>query len=249
MQCPSAARLLDLWEAGLHQPRAQWAQGLLAEMDPETEPSLLDGLTVGARNARLCAVRVALFGSRVAGRAACPRCQAAVESEFDVQDLPGAAAAEVSPAMPRGETVFHADTCDITYRLPTAGDLLAIAGCGDVSTARTELLTRCVLQVRQGGASQPVDTIEPAVLGRMLAEMERSDPGAEVLLALRCPDCGHAWSEPFDIVAFLWTEIDGWARRTLRDVHRLARAYGWTEPEILNLSATRRAHYLELADS
>ena len=42
----------------------------------------------------------------------------------------------------------------------------------------------------------------------------------------------------------------GWrlspAERTLADVDTLARAYGWTEAEVMELSPTRRAAYLQL---
>jgi hypothetical protein len=51
---------------------------------------------------------------------------------------------------------------------------------------------------------------------------------------------------PFDIVSHLWTELDAWARRMLREVHALAATYGWSEAEILRMSATRRRAYLDL---
>ena len=44
----------------------------------------------------------------------------------------------------------------------------------------------------------------------------------------------------------LWSELQSRAERLLLDVDALARAYGWTEPEILALSSTRRAAYLQL---
>mgnify|MGYP001788484044 CR=1 FL=1 len=37
------------------------------------------------------------------------------------------------------------------------------------------------------------------------------------------------------------------AERVLLDVDALARCYGWTESEVLRLSPTRRAAYLQLA--
>mgnify|MGYP003381458898 FL=1 len=61
-----------------------------------------------------------------------------------------------------------------------------------------------------------------------------------------CPSCDHRWSALFDIVSFFWREIDDWARRTLREVHSLGRAYGWSEADILTLSAWRRRAYLEM---
>jgi hypothetical protein len=50
----------------------------------------------------------------------------------------------------------------------------------------------------------------------------------------------------FDIGAFLWEEIAAQARRLLREVHTLARAYGWREADILVMSAARRQAYLEM---
>ncbi len=79
--------------------------------------------------------------------------------------------------------------------------------------------------------------------------MAQADPLAETRLALECPSCAHAWEESFDIAGFLWEEIEARARRIVFDVHALASAYGWTEAQILALSAVsrRRALYLEMA--
>ena len=38
---------------------------------------------------------------------------------------------------------------------------------------------------------------------------------------MACPACGHGWQARFDVVSFLWSEIDAWAGRMLRDVHTL----------------------------
>jgi hypothetical protein len=67
-----------------------------------------------------------------------------------------------------------------------------------------------------------------------------------VLINLRCPDCGHDWQSVFDIASFFWTEISVQARRLLQDVATLARAYGWREADILEMSSARRAFYLEV---
>ncbi len=63
---------------------------------------------------------------------------------------------------------------------------------------------------------------------------------------MECPTCDHAWDEIFDIVSFFWAELDAWAHRVLHDVHVLARAYAWSEAEILALPPLRRQYYLEL---
>jgi hypothetical protein len=79
--------------------------------------------------------------------------------------------------------------------------------------------------------------------------MEALDPQADIRIALTCPQCGHGWNAQFDISGYLWTEIDQWAHQTLNAVHRLARAYGWSERDILELSPVRRQLYLGLIDS
>jgi hypothetical protein len=76
--------------------------------------------------------------------------------------------------------------------------------------------------------------------------MQEHDPGADVRIGLSCPACQHGWTLGFDIVSFIWGEIEDWAQRLLADVHVLAQAYGWSERDILALSPTRRQLYLEM---
>jgi hypothetical protein len=76
--------------------------------------------------------------------------------------------------------------------------------------------------------------------------MVEHDPRAEMRLAMHCHACQHSWSTIFDIVSFFWTEIEASAKRLLREVHTLAKAYGWREADILALSSARRQCYLEL---
>ena len=76
--------------------------------------------------------------------------------------------------------------------------------------------------------------------------MGQSDPQAEIQLHLTCPACSRSWSVLFDIVSFFWSEICVQAKRLLREVHTLARVYGWREAEILSMSTARRQLYLEM---
>ena len=76
--------------------------------------------------------------------------------------------------------------------------------------------------------------------------MSARDPQAEVLLDLTCPACGASWQTVFDIAAYFWAELTAEAKRLLREVDALARAYGWREVDILALSPGRRQAYLEL---
>ena len=92
-----------------------------------------------------------------------------------------------------------------------------------------------------------VDSLSPEIVSAIETRMTEIDPQAEIDLALECPSCGHQWAAAFDIATFLWKELHVWALRTLRDVHSLARSYGWREADVLALSATRRQIYMELS--
>jgi hypothetical protein len=78
--------------------------------------------------------------------------------------------------------------------------------------------------------------------------MAHSDPLAVIHMTMVCPDCGHAWQSPFNAVDSVYDRIAECGRTLLRDVHRLALAYGWSEASILAMSRARRREYLELLD-
>jgi hypothetical protein len=76
--------------------------------------------------------------------------------------------------------------------------------------------------------------------------MEKTDEQANVRIALGCPACSHQWSQPFDIVSYLWSEIEEWAQRLVLEIHVLASAYGWSESEIVALTPRRRRLYWDM---
>ena len=43
-----------------------------------------------------------------------------------------------------------------------------------------------------------------------------------------------------DITAYLWSEVEDWAKRLLIEIHTLASAYGWREAELLALEPAQR---------
>ena len=138
----------------------------------------------------------------------------------------------------------------IEFRLPTVADLAAAGAVPDPDEAR-RLLWRAALfrRVRDGEAvpAERLAALLPERVQRRLAEAaEQADPAADVTLNVACPECGEATPAELDIASYLWTELDTWARDLMLDVHLLATAYGWSEPEILALSPLRRRYYLEL---
>ncbi|MEK8145417.1 hypothetical protein NKH18_40785 [Streptomyces sp. M10(2022)] len=111
-------------------------------------------------------------------------------------------------------------------------------------------MTDCAVRALRDGeliAVEQLAALLPERVERLIAEKAaEADPTAEVTLNVACPECGEATPAELDITFYLWTELDTWARDLLLDVHLLATAYGWSEPEILALSPIRRRYYLEL---
>jgi hypothetical protein len=76
--------------------------------------------------------------------------------------------------------------------------------------------------------------------------MDELEPGASVGFELVCPECDTHWTTLTNVGEVLWAELRDRAERLLLEIDALARAYGWTELQVLALSATRRAAYLQL---
>ena len=77
-------------------------------------------------------------------------------------------------------------------------------------------------------------------------QMALADPLGEIMLHFDCPECGKSFDDSLDLPTFLRAEIEGRAKRLLREVHTLASAYGWSEAEILSLNPARRQFYLAM---
>ena len=221
----SASEIMGVWERGRSATLPERALDLLAVGGYSGQP---ESLAVGDRDTLLVELRERTFGAAISAVDSCPSCGELLEVELAAADLRG----EV-PSRELLELVTEGGI--VRFRLPTAGDLVAVAGAADVGEGRRILLERCV-----EGELSPVH--EEAVVARMA----EADPGAWTDLALECPGCGHTWTAAFDIVSFLWAELDSCARRLLADVHTLASAYGWREGDVLALSPSRREAYLEL---
>lgn len=237
---PAPKLLLDAWERGATRPLTIRALLLLREVQPHAEPETLAQLSIGHRDAHLLSLRELLFGSRFECLTRCGHCDELIELNFQADDI---RAEHAQPGL-----THHLETggYNVTFRLPDSTDLLAIEGEIDPKHATQALLARCVLDVTGEADLPAVADINDGMAYAIGARMSELDPQAEVVLELACPVCQCRWQVPFDIVSYLWSELDAWARSVLREVHVLARAYGWSESEIVALTPLRRRFYLDL---
>ncbi len=244
MQGLTGADILRIWEAGQPRNNAERALVILAAAFPEQDADALAGLSVGQRDALLLEARAQTFGADLAATARCPACAEMLEFTLRIADL---RVADGFGARAGARLTWAEAGWEVAFRVPTAADLAAISNFPDPQVAAQALLARCVFQASLNGAEVPVGELPDDSAAALAAQMAAHDPGAELLLGLNCPACGHDWQAPLDIAAFLWAELAAHARRLLREVAVLARAYGWSEADILALSAPRRQAYLELA--
>lgn len=239
----SAYDLLRVWEVGEDQHPLDRALTLLAAAFPERTLDELAALSIGQRDARLLTLRERISGPSLNGFAECPRCAEHLEFDVAVADLRVAD----DPDMEEDAWELVTGGLALRFRLPNSGDLAAVSGCEDPSAARSLLVQRCVLEASRDRVPVAAGELPDDVIVGLAQRMSECDPQAEVLLDLRCPACDHHWQALLDIVAFFWAELAARAKRLLRDVHTLARAYGWSEADVLNMGARRRQRYLEMA--
>ncbi len=247
MNTLTAQAVLQTWELAQGAHPLQRSLALLGAAWPDTDAARWAELPLGARDACLFTLHDALFGTRFDTVVACPACGETLELDFAASELRSAA----GDPPPAGPLSLSADGYELDYRLPCSDDLLDIAAAPATTqeAAAARLLARCVLAVRLADAPCTLDDLPAPVVRRLQDEMAARDRGADLRVALACPACAQAFDRRFDIGAYLWDEVDDWAQRTLAEVHALASVYGWSEPQILALSAARRQFYIGMVQA
>jgi hypothetical protein len=249
MHPPAEEDLLQAWEEATAQHPLDRAITLLRAAWPQRSRGDLAGLAVGTRDSLLLLMREQLFGAEVRAVTECPGCGEELEVPATTSELRGASAPTGPPDGAPEALELDSGGITVRFRLLDSTDLAAVLACRDAGEGRSTLLARVVLEARQDGREITAAELPPDVVTALEEQLSRSDPQAEVLLNLVCPACETRWQTSFDAIAFLWTDVDRWARRLLGVVDVLARVYGWREADVLALSAPRRRIYVEMATS
>lgn len=239
----SVADLLTCWERVLSRTPAERAVGMLGAALPEASGDELAEWSVGRRDAALLRLRERLFGPMLSAAAACPRCHVSVELSFAVGDILVSAPEDASKSLS-----FTHDEFAIEFRLPNSMDMALVTADLDAAGNVHRLLSRCAKRIERSGECIPFEETPEEIKVLLADRIAAADPQADIQLALTCPDCSQQWHAPFDIVSYLWTELDAWARRIVGEVHTLATAYGWCEADILAMSQIRRQMYMEMVE-
>lgn len=230
----SNAELLTLWEAGEGRHDADRALLILACTEPGRAWTDLAALPVGVRDRLLLGVRSRLLGDDYPIGVQCPACGERLEFTATTDEL----APPDQPPPPDRVEVTH-EGWHLTARPVSSRDLAVLRPGQTRAQARAALAAAVILSTEGPGETPPEDVL--VKLGEALAV---ADPMADLEFALACPACRHQWVVAFDITAYFWRELTRMAHRLLDEVHELAAAYGWSQPDILSLSPAARAYYL-----
>jgi hypothetical protein len=233
------AQVIGVWERGQSQDNLARALTLLSAAYPEKTREELSALSIGRRDALLLDLREGMFSGTLDAWAECPECAASLEYTLSAGNL---RFPETEPKI----AMLQSGGLSLRLRSPDSTDLAAASRCGNLEAARHKLVERCVIEALRDDEALEPSELPDEILERAAAVLAESDPGADLTVSLNCSECGHAWQVAFDIAAYLWAEINALAKRLLTEVHLLGQAYGWSERDILAMSAARRHFYLTM---
>lgn len=232
------SELLQIWEHGPEYSLLSKSLLLLATACPPADYNLVAQWSIGTRDGLLIQIREQVFGLRLINNAVCPNCSETVEWEMKTRDL-----LLQSPQEWVEMPIFSLEISPllIRYRLPNSVDFMS-----GVDRQSFQLVRDCIVSVEKKGKPIAVESLSEELLQKLEAQMEKDDPNANLVFNLSCLSCQHQWKAVFDIISYLWKELGEWARQILQEVFILARAMGWSEAEILDMSTKRRQFYLEM---
>lgn len=227
--------LLEAWERGASQGDLERPLTLLSVGWPERSWDELVDTSLTQLQMELLLLRRASFGDALRSSVPCPLCAARLELELRVSSM-----LPEGTLKPPCETTWEHDDVVHWMRPVTSRDLASIASVGD---RRKRLLELCTRTDPAGGCT----TARCDALA--MEHFNRLNEGTEIRLTLQCPTCSRMEKVDLDIGRFVWMEVRHAALLLLREVHRLAAAYGWSEREILAMSNARRSMYLGIASA
>ena len=199
-------------------------------------------LTAGDRERLVLAVCARLLGPEADLVVPCPTCRDLCEVPVHFADIialrPSTSDDHCSLAAADG--IWTARICP-----PTGHDLEAVSTGG--AGAERQFLEICLSELHDpAGQKVARESLPPECEAQLAEAIAALDPLAECRIGIDCPHCAATFDTLLDGFTLLRTAI-GDANSLYGDIYRMARAYHWSEADILALSLKQRRHYLAIA--
>ena len=171
--------------------------------------------------------------------ASCQQCQESFDFELDLKVLPVVEGNEDFPFVK-----VELNERQAIFRLPNGGDQCALA-ISDEADIQAKILVSCLQQdsIRED-VSSFVASLTESEIAKIESAMDKVSPGIVTEITTSCSNCEQrnvVQIEPYQLLHRGYGSL-------LADIHRIAKAYHWTEQDILALSGGRRAFYLAMID-
>jgi len=217
------------------------AIGLLAALlvePPGDEAIQPIALSAADRDRMLAGVYRGAFGDRIESTLTCRECGRPFDLHFSLRELMQTLEERAARGdwKPDGDGHFESAGGE-RFRLPTGRDELDVAGL-PASESGAVLFNRCTEgRGWPGGLQAFEETLETVA------------PLIDLELLARCPECNSVQPVQFEIQGYLLSAILAERRQLRVEIHRIAKAYGWSLHEILSLTRSDRRHFVELVEN
>jgi hypothetical protein len=213
-------------------------QMLVAQTETDLPSGRAAEMAAADRERLIAAVYKQTFGDRVKSTINCSQCNEPFDLDFEVSDLLttlGEEQGKIETIRSKEGDFILENGC--RFRLPSGIDEMAVFGL-PLEEAQKILLSRCIIE---GDPERNGKHVQDA--------MQKLAPVAEIDLDAPCPECGETQSVHFSLQSYLLAALRQERPRLIREVHRLATAYGWGLNEILSLPRSQRRSFVELIES
>jgi hypothetical protein len=203
-------------------------------------PAVAATMSLADRDRLVAGLYRQLFGDTVASQIACDTCGRAFEIDFSLAGLLRSLDDRIArpPSLRDGPDEQGAYTLEdgTRFRLPTVEDerALAVPGLAEEESVAA-LRRRCVLA---GEVARVGEAVEAA--------MASLAPLVGTRIAARCPDCDAEQTIDFDMPSYFAAALLRERPILLRELHCLARAYGWSYAELLGMPRSQRRAFVAL---
>lgn len=201
----------------------------------------VSALTVGNKERLLFALCKHLYGATADLVASCPNCSKLCELTFCFDD--------VQATGPTAKGWFPlGDGWQAEVRPPTLGDIAAVRHVPEEAASRA-LIEICIARlVDASGTIVPAQMLPPSLEAQVAERLETMDPASETRALVTCPACSMDFEAEIDALTLLTKKLSS-STALYGEVYRMARAYHWSEADILNLPVQRRRTYLAVVET